>query len=122
MTEQNDPVQPERTQEPTQSTEDAVLRLTGVPKTPEELEAEREAAEEERRTRFQRTAQPAAGTASAPSDHPHGGPPGQTGEHPLGGPPGQTGEQPGGGPPPHAETLPTEETDTTDPEAQPKAP
>jgi hypothetical protein len=33
---------------PTQSPEDAMKRLAGIPKTPEELEAEREANEKER--------------------------------------------------------------------------
>lgn len=49
MTDQpNEPVQPAQTQNPTQSPEDVMLRMAGVPKTPEELEAERQAIENER--------------------------------------------------------------------------
>lgn len=36
------------TGEPTQSPEDVLKRMAGIPKTPEELEAEREAIEKER--------------------------------------------------------------------------
>lgn len=92
VTETPEPVQPEQTQAPTQSPEDALKRLSGVPKTAEELEAEREAAEEERRTRFTQSAQPA---------------PGQSGE--------QTGQQPLGGAPvqqPQQQDVPASETET----------
>ena len=44
------------TEERTQSTEDAVARLTGVPKTPEELEAEQEALEGEREAKLRAAA------------------------------------------------------------------
>jgi hypothetical protein len=120
MTEEpKEPVQPEQTQEPTQSPEDAMLRLAGVPKTPEELEAEREANEKERLERG-RVPGPLGGPPGQTGDHPHGGPPGQTGDHPdhpHGGPPGQTGEHPEGGPPPQVNQGPAEP-----PEAEPKAP
>jgi len=46
--EPKEPVQPAQTQEPTQSPEDVMKRMAGIPKTPEELEAEREAMEKER--------------------------------------------------------------------------
>jgi hypothetical protein len=62
MTEHKDPV-PEQTtptQQPTQSVEDAQARQAGVPKTPEELEAEREAMEKERLAPHQTSTQTGA--------------------------------------------------------------
>jgi hypothetical protein len=70
MTEQpNEPVQPAQTQNPTQSPEDVMLRMAGVPKSPEELEAERQAIEDERQGRFAESRQPAPGTqTTSPND------------------------------------------------------
>jgi hypothetical protein len=118
MSQENEPaerVQPEQTQQPTQSTEDAVRRLTGVPKTAEELEEERLAAEEERRTRFTESRQGTAETQGQ-SEHPLGGPPGQTGEHPHGNPPGQTDAHP-----PQPGPTPPEPEPKDEPECEPTA-
>jgi hypothetical protein len=69
MTENPEPVQPAQTQQPTQSVEDTMKRLAGVPKTADELEAEREAIEEEREGRFAESRQPAPGTqTTSPND------------------------------------------------------
>jgi hypothetical protein len=62
MTEHKDPV-PEQTtptQQPTQSVEDAQARQAGIPKTPEELEAEREAMEKARLEQYQPATPPEA--------------------------------------------------------------
>ena len=61
------------TEERTQSTEDAVARLTGVPKTEEELEAERQALDEEREAKM-RAANPTSPDDTNPEPNPAPGP------------------------------------------------
>jgi hypothetical protein len=68
VTEQTQPEQP--TSAPTQSPEDVMKRMAGIPKTPEELEAEREAMEEERKAKMVQPSVPAPGPEPGPTPPP----------------------------------------------------